>query len=356
MPLAVDKDEAAHPIRVRLPGPHGVVPQANRCANLMQKFRLAPRSDFGCFAGHVVVLLPGLRRATRFIRHPVAFFPPLCRPMVVRRYQRIVTSIMDPTSQNPYQDKLQIKLEKAIALKDYAISRNFDVPDEVIKALNAAAQSPDLSDNADSIDTAIRDLTTLTYPTTTESVFLAGTPDQENPAFKRFFRTLLGIGVFMLFMTLISFAQTRSADQRLDPSSWSYLSYLLDKAMLPIFLGALGSVTYIIFNVVGILSEKAFEREDTDTNYARLLLGGVLGWVFYFAFCQSAFDNLAGQKAPTKGDALLLMLPFMAGFSTKLVVGLLNQMVRAIELTLGLEEKGTQLAQRKTKRTGGKTR
>ncbi len=47
---------------------------------------------------------------------------------------------------------------------------------------------------------------------------------------------------------------------------------------------------------------------------------------------------------------VLLLLPFVAGFSTRLVVGVINQAIGAIELTLGLEDKTTGLRRRGARR------
>ncbi len=125
-------------------------------------------------------------------------------------------------------------------------------------------------------------------------------------------------------------------------------------SILAASLGLLGCLTYIVFNIIGILSEKAFELEDTISNYARLLLGAILGRVFYFAFARDAFT--AAMTSKSQSQSVLLLLPFVVGFSTRLVVGLLNQVIRAIELTLALEDKGAQLAQRRMKKPPTKGR
>ena len=80
------------------------------------------------------------------------------------------------------------------------------------------------------------------------------------------------------------------------------------------------------------MAEKAFSRDDTYANSVRLILGAIVGWVFFYAFVQS--ENSSTPETPA-----LLFLPLAAGYSTRLVVGLINQVIRAIELTLGLEEK-----------------
>jgi len=63
-----------------------------------------------------------------------------------------------------------------------------------------------------------------------------------------------------------------------------------------------------------------------------------VGWVFFFAFGRD-------QTSP-----VVLLLPFAAGYSTRLVVGLINQVIGAIELTLGLDDKTSSLLSRKARR------
>ena len=250
-------------------------------------------------------------------------------------------------------DDLKQKLKAAIALKDYAISKNFDVPDDAIERLNKAAEtlteddkSKQLSKVADSIDKAIRDLTALTYPATIDTVARSY---KDNSAFRKFFSKLLAIGCSALIFAIVSYVYlilTGGSKQ-----TWSQVACA---SVLAASLGLLGCFTYIVFNIIGILSEKAFEFEETLSNYARLVLGAVLGWVFYFAFARDAFTTPATSN--TQSQSILLLLPFVVGFSTRLVVGLLNQVIRAIELTLALEDKAAQLAQRRTKKTGAKGR
>jgi hypothetical protein len=61
--------------------------------------------------------------------------------------------------------------------------------------------------------------------------------------------------------------------------------------------------------MIGILSEKAFEVEDTFSNDARLILGPLIGWVFYITFGPEVFSD------PSKTSPFIL-LPFLAGFRT----------------------------------------
>src|SRR5947209_5758818 len=85
------------------------------------------------------------------------------------------------------------RLMEAIALKNYAISKGNTVSDSILTVLNEAERTyqnnKDLSEYGISIDKAISELTTATYPTTGESLLL----NQNPPTSVRYFRYVLPI-------------------------------------------------------------------------------------------------------------------------------------------------------------------
>jgi hypothetical protein len=260
----------------------------------------------------------------------------------------------NPPQENPDQPEddfhvqLERKLKRALLLKDYALSRNLDVPPEVITSLNKAAQASDqdIESFCNDIDLAIKSLTALTYPTTIETV----ASNKAGAVVNHFMRFLQVVGAVGLIVAMICVGILRyPSSEKFSIPIWLTSSTPM---VLSAVLGLLGCMTYIYFNVIGLLSEKAFNIEDTQANKVRLFLGFMLGWIFYFFFCRDAFEALVPGPKGEKPQPILLLVPFLVGFSTRLVVGVLNQAIRAAELTLGLENKGAQLAQRRTQRTG----
>lgn len=68
----------------------------------------------------------------------------------------------------------------------------------------------------------------------------------------------------------------------------------------------------------------------------------LLGWVFYFAFAMDAFKELPdyfGRSPTSHTGAYKLLVPFLAGYSTKFVVGVLERAMVALEVAIGIEEK-----------------
>jgi len=109
-------------------------------------------------------------------------------------------------------------------------------------------------------------------------------------------------------------------------------------SLLAASLGLLGGVAYSFFNMIDIVSSVAFDR---SKNVARLLLGVLFGWVFYFAFAQSAFANLTKLQSGAATINIVILLPFLAGYSTALVVAILEKALQAVIFALGLDQRST---------------
>ena len=79
-----------------------------------------------------------------------------------------------------------------------------------------------------------------------------------------------------------------------------------------------------------------------------------MGWVVYFVFLTgySQILNSEGYEVfviKFKSEQIALILPFLVGYSTRLAIGVLNKGIRAIELTLGIEDPRETTITRKTK-------
>ncbi|MDH5359563.1 MAG: hypothetical protein OEX03_03320 [Gammaproteobacteria bacterium] len=103
-------------------------------------------------------------------------------------------------------------------------------------------------------------------------------------------------------------------------------------------LGALGAISYMLFNIVGLLDEKTFSVSNTDTNNLRIILGAITGWISYIILRNSNYydDNNFVMIA--------IVAAFITGFSSKLVVGIINQAIDAIERATGITKSATKEA------------
>jgi hypothetical protein len=212
-----------------------------------------------------------------------------------------------------------LKLKSAQKLKDYAISENLDVTDEIIEKLNKSLMESKESINESELDTAIRDLTYITYPTTIKTLEAT---EELRPS--RFLWSLVILSLLVLCLAIVGY--TKPTDH---PELW--------QSLLNVSLGMLGALVYVFFNLIGVMKAHAFEPDAKFENTVRIVLGGILGWLFFFTFKEQLSD-------PKK--VLFVLLPFLAGFSTRLVFGILNQAIRAIEITLGMEGTSSKILRR----------
>lgn len=235
------------------------------------------------------------------------------------------------------------RIRKAVLLKDHAISTGVTVSQPILELLNEAECAEKkrefLCAKGVKLDQAIGELTNFTYPTTGETLFALDDPKQRKKIedFKKSLPWwLLGAGVgFGAGYILL----------QMKPPHLAWGNILLATS-----LGLLGSVMFQIFNTIGVIKEKAFSIEDIFSNRLRIYIGPAIGFLFYFALTQGALPQ--GEKL---SNGLAILLPFLGGFSTKLVVGILDKMVQAVMLAFGIEDKRADILvrQRRNQATAG---
>ena len=105
-------------------------------------------------------------------------------------------------------------------------------------------------------------------------------------------------------------------------------------------MGLLGSSLYLLYAVIGAIPSRTLSRKDAPKNWAGLLVGPIAGWLSYFMYVtagSSPTGSGGAQSGKAIGGSAQIWLPFLAGFSSDLMVGIINQAVFAIKYTLGLE-------------------
>lgn len=248
-----------------------------------------------------------------------------------------MSTSLTPASKSSYLDSFRERVQGAVALKDYATSRGLNVPDSILHTINLAHSvlaSGDIpAEISVALDEAIRDLAKITYPTTVETLTFSSGRTVWGRLASRYGLPLLSL--VAVIIAIWSFGQ---------PQPTKYTLSILAAA-----LGLLGALVFHLFNLIGVIEEKALNAEDAYANFIRITLGPVVGWIFYFGFSQNAFTESSSPNFDTSQRAtlLLLLVPFLAGFSTRLVVGVINQVIRAVELTLGIEDKRNDILIRK---------
>jgi hypothetical protein len=233
------------------------------------------------------------------------------------------------------------RLKDLIALKDYAVYRGLEVPDSLLKEINEiqeVIESPEPGSEQSAsnmrLDAAIRDLTLITLPTTIDSVRAAD--DENQQRYTRYFKIYLPV-LAIVAVTVAIYGYSHEPPTR----------YTL--SLLATSLGLLGAIVFHLFSMIGVLREKVFVVEDMYVHLIRIVLGPIVGWVIFFGFCQSALkfqDGKISIDSGNKNALLLLLVPFLAGFSTKLFFGFINQAIRSFELILGIEDKRNEILKR----------
>jgi hypothetical protein len=256
-----------------------------------------------------------------------------------------------------HQTDLQRKIRGANALKNYAINNKVSISDEVIGKIDAAVRGADKNDSdADAkLDMAIRELTKATYPATIETVlFQLSDKGIRHITRLKLFLCLCGVVSLLSAIAVYGFDQASpvklvktASVTEVSPSSVDVDScvnyHAVRVSLLALCLGVLGASLFSMYNLIGIVNERALASEDSFSEVIRLVLGAIVGWVFFFAFSQAAFEPGA------KVSNMLVLLPFLAGFSTKLVVGIINKAIQAVQMTLGLDDKTSELQERKVR-------
>jgi hypothetical protein len=120
-------------------------------------------------------------------------------------------------------------------------------------------------------------------------------------------------------------------------------------------LGSIGAVAFIGMNALSVQDDATFDFSNNRLLILRIALGGLFGIVLTLPFGFESFltflkslslsDQVATTASPAAGatssnkgislESTMLLLPFLLGFSTTLVIMILNQFVDAIQSFFG---------------------
>jgi hypothetical protein len=123
-------------------------------------------------------------------------------------------------------------------------------------------------------------------------------------------------------------------------------------AVLPYYLlwlmslGAIGALAFIGMNALSLQEDITFDLTNSRLILLRITLGSLFGLVLtlpfgfegFLVFCRSITEGTGSGKVDNPGwtlQAILLLLPFVLGFSTSLVILILNRAVDAVQSFFG---------------------
>lgn len=120
-------------------------------------------------------------------------------------------------------------------------------------------------------------------------------------------------------------------------AAWRFVSYLAWTSCL----GGLGAIGFLAVNSLAIQDDATFDISNPGLVAMRIVLGALFGCIVSLPFSFPYFKDFTTWVS-TGGDldtarGLLLLVPFLLGFSTALVIAVLNRMIVGIEMMFGIE-------------------
>jgi hypothetical protein len=117
-------------------------------------------------------------------------------------------------------------------------------------------------------------------------------------------------------------------------------------------LGAIGSISFLGMNALSVQDDATFDLTNAKLLVLRITLGSLFGVVLALPFGFNSFTGFIGQllspnstsssaagaatsAAGLTVESLTLLLPFILGFSTSLVIMILNRFVKSVETFFG---------------------
>lgn len=113
-------------------------------------------------------------------------------------------------------------------------------------------------------------------------------------------------------------------------------------AFWAVCMGVLGSLAFVGMNVLALQDDITFDYTNLRLTYLRIVLGGLFGLVIAFPY--GIYDYVqfldALSKPGTKNDhatqqASYLVLPFVLGFSTTIVILILGRLMQGVQALFG---------------------
>lgn len=152
-----------------------------------------------------------------------------------------------------------------------------------------------------------------------------------------------GLALVALLALVLAISFQHSTGRSQGPATIScYLVWLMA-------LGAIGSVAFIGMNALSVQQDVTFDLSNRRLMVLRIVLGALFGLVLTLPFGFQEFSTFVenifnsglkqGTLDPKIGgvttQAVLLLLPFILGFSTSLVIMVLNRLVDAVQAFFG---------------------
>jgi hypothetical protein len=177
-----------------------------------------------------------------------------------------------------------------------------------------------------------------------------------NPELQRRFRLqvtqriITSTPIFLLLFAFLALALAVFAPAGTPPditgAGWRFAAYLAWTSCL----GGLGAIGFLAVNSLAIQEDATFDISNQSLVVMRIVLGALFGCIVSLPFCFPYFKEFTGWVLNggglDAGHGVLLLVPFLLGFSTTLVMAVLNRMIGGIETMFGIERSAVKEAPR----------
>lgn len=123
----------------------------------------------------------------------------------------------------------------------------------------------------------------------------------------------------------------------------------LPRQILPFYaiwvmsLGAIGAVAFVGMNALSLQADITFDLTNNRLVILRIVLGALFALVItlpfgfgsFVGFCQAIVLGKLDSNVQLSTQAIMLLLPFILGFSTSLVIMIMNRLLDAIQAFFG---------------------
>jgi hypothetical protein len=114
-----------------------------------------------------------------------------------------------------------------------------------------------------------------------------------------------------------------------------------------VVVGALGGFAFVLLNALGIEVDPTIDVTDRNSMWFRVLLGALFSVILTFPFGYKPFylfnmQILNAQLETGPQQAALLFMPFLFGFSTSLVLTVLNRLAEGVQTFFGVSSRSVQ--------------
>jgi hypothetical protein len=153
--------------------------------------------------------------------------------------------------------------------------------------------------------------------------------------------TLLVIASIVVLISPILYGEITA---KLLPQSVTFAVFLLWAAVV----GALGGIAFVLLNALGIQVDPTVDVTDRNSMWFRVLLGALFSVVLTFPFGYEPFyrfnTHILNAPSPDIGpkQAALLFMPLLFGFSTSVVLTVLNRLAESAQTFFGVSTRSVQ--------------